>query len=229
MPESKNRKFFYLSYGESIRFKLLNVDNQILRDSGSVRVERLASPIKIHVSSKPFANGRKMEPCAGENRCPYCATKNKPQTKFPVSIIGFPNEPMEREYLMDLSVWAHDSVLGQVQGILDRGGTATDITNTIFMLERLQKGEKPGFTCRIATEYMPEIISEKDEFFEKLTDDDILILKKINNILKTKAYAQPRGSVIKTLQEKYHWTDTKIELAFSTVLDDNGYLMGENG
>lgn len=222
MPISKNPKFYYLLYGESVDFKLATLDTNFIDPRRQIR--QMAIPIPTHISDKPFrGTNAKTQTCTGADRCPLCYAKHTPTNLFPVHIITG-----DKEYIYDMPPSAHSSVLAKVQEMLDNGATTDDILNAEFRLQRLARKEKPFFICQTIQSDMPEP-NENEEDSIKLTDSDIDILIRIDAILRTKDIKDTRGSVVKTLKEKYDWPDIKIALAFETVLDEYGYFKSKNG
>lgn len=218
MPISKNAKFYYLLYGESVDFRLASIDSHFIDDRRQIK--QLAVPIPTHISDKPFrGTNMKTQTCAGPDRCALCFAKHKPTNLWPVHImIG------EKEYIYDMPPTAHSVILTKVQELLDNGATEDDIINADFRLQRMARKEKPYFICQII---QGEISPESEENAEaniKLDEEDMFILEQMDTILKTREIKDTRGSVVKTLREKYDWPDVKITLAFETVLDENGFL-----
>jgi len=220
MPISKNKKFYYLLHGEYVDFKLAPFDESFIDERRNIK--RLAFPIPTHISSKPFKGTTfKVMACQGKDRCHICAAKHVPTDMHPVHIL-ITNLNWE-EKIFDMQPSAHSAVCACIQMMLDRGATTEDILNTQFRLKRFPKGEKPYFDCLIIQESEPIEIPEEAEVLN-ISQDDMLILERLTALLKTGKYSKPRNSVIKTLREKYKWSEDKIKLAFETVLDDEGYL-----
>jgi hypothetical protein len=218
MPVSKNSKWYYLTHGESVRFKLLQIGAEL--DNKGRLVRFLATPIYTHIGSTPFSNGRKSMPCAGE-RCPACLGGHKPTKFFPVHILV-----NGTEYVMDMSSVAHSAVTEQIDDMIDKGATEDDILQTEFILTRLQPREKPYYICTVVqpnTELTPEELE-----ITKMTEEDIGILKALSDYLKAHPEIKnPRGSVIITLRKKYDWPDIKINRAFELYLDDYGHFRSD--
>jgi hypothetical protein len=215
MPPSKNPKWYYLNYGESVKFKLIQIGSE-LDDKGKL-LRFLAKPIYTHIRDYPFPNGRKTMACAGE-RCEACLGGHQPTKFFPVHILVG-----DKEYIMDMTSTAHGAITEEIDSIVARGGTEDDVLQTEFILGRLQRREKPYFVCTIVqseTELTPEELE-----ISKITEKDMEILRAISDQLKkNKDIKNPRGSVILTLRKKYDWPDIKINKAFEDYLDDYGFF-----
>lgn len=219
MPPSKNPKWYYLDYGESMRFKLTQIGSE-LDDKGKL-VRFLVKPIFIHIRNYPFPNGKKRMPCAGE-RCEACAGGHKPTKFFPVNILLTSENP-PKEYVMDMLTTAHSAVAEQIDLLVSRGATDDDVLQTEFQMTRLQRREKPFFVCTtVQRDFNP---TPEELEFTKITEEDIKILRALTEKLKNSPdIKNPRGSVMITLKKKYEWPDLKINNAFENYLDDYGYL-----
>ena len=217
MPPSKNPKWFYLNYGESVRFKLFQVGSEL--DNNGKLFRFLAKPIFTHIRSYPFPNGRKTMACAGD-RCEACLGGHKPTKMFPVHIFV---TATNTEHIMDMTATAHESITEQIDAIIKRAGTDDDVLQTEFQLTRLQPKEKPYFICTTVQQDFDPTPEEMET--AKITEADIEILRKINEQMKKQNPSNPRGSMIITLRKKFEWPDIKINNAFeSGILDDYGYL-----
>lgn len=214
MPPSKNPKWFFLNYSESVRFHLVDIGSEL--DHNGKLTRFLAKPIYTHIRNTPFPNGRKTMPCAGE-RCEACMGSHKPTKFFPIHIIV-----EEKEYVMDTNSSAHAAIVEKIDDIL-RLGTEEDVLNTEFQLTRLKPREKPYFVCTtVARDFEPT-----DEELEsaKITENDLKILRALSEELKKRAdIKNTRGSVILTLKKKYDWPDLKIDAAFDKYLDNFGFI-----
>jgi len=218
MPPSKNPKWFYLNYGESVRFKLFQLGSEL--DNNGKLVRFLGKPIYTHIRTTPFPNGKKTMPCAGE-RCEACSGGHKPTKLFPVHILVGEGKD-QKEYVMDMLVSAHGSITDQIETIITRGGTEDDVLQTEFQLTRLQPREKPFFNCTtVQRDFTP---TPEELEVSKLTEEDVEVLRSLSESMKAKRPTNPRGSVIITLKKKYEWPDIKINNAFDTVLDDYGFI-----
>lgn len=221
MPLSKNGKFYYLLYGEHVDFKLAPFNEAWIDDR--VNIRRLAMPVATHISNKPFKGTTyKVMACRGKDRCPICASKHNPTDLYPINMFV---TGMEDETIMEMSPTAHSVTLLEVQKMLDRGATYNDILGTEMRLRRLERGARPTHECfLIEPSDSPYRIEEGAEETPIITPDDMHLLRKVDSLLRTGNYANPRGTVMRTLRETYDWSDDKIELAFETVLTDEGYL-----
>jgi hypothetical protein len=218
MPVSKNPKFYYLLYGEAVDFRLASFDVNFIDDRRQIK--QLAVPIPTHISDKPFrGTNMKTQTCAGADRCALCFAKHRPTNLWPVHILVG-----DKEHIYDMPPSAHSALLEKTQELLDNGATDDDLINADFRLQRLSRGEKPFFICSLIQGDTSEKTEENAEADIKLNEEDMFILEQMDTILRTREIKDTRGSVIKTLREKYDWPDVKITLAFETVLDENGFL-----
>jgi hypothetical protein len=222
MPLSKNGKFYYLLNGEHIDFKLAPFNEAWIDDR--MNILRLAMPSATHISSKPFkGTNYKVMACRGRERCPICASGHNPTDLYPVNLVI---AGLDDEVIMEMPPTAHSVVVTEVQKMLDNGATYHDILDTEMRLHRMARGVRPTHECFIITETGVPHRVEEEEDIPIITDEDKNLLRKIDALLKTGKYANPRGTVMRTLREKYNWPDDKIDLAFETVLTDEGYFVG---
>lgn len=221
MPVAKSNKFFYLDHEESVVFNLVSL--------GSKRIEKdqeiyeLAPPFLKHVSKTAFVpSGRKTMVCAGAH-CELCEKGFKPSKFYPVHIIIKGEQYGTHdgtEKIFDMPTSAHEAIVGAVKGLQENDKTEEEILKTDFLLERLKPNMRPYFTCLVR--YGEMIDEAPDEI--KLTDEDMEILSKLDKMLKTGTYKNPRGAMYRTLRERYQWTEQKVMFAFDTVLTEEGFL-----
>jgi hypothetical protein len=217
MPPSKNPKWYFLNYNESVRFKLMQVGSEL--DHNGKLVRFLAKATFTHIRNYPFSNGRKTMPCAGE-RCEACMGGHVPTKVFPVHImVG------DKEYVMDMTATAHSAVTEVIDDIVTHGGTEDDILQTEFQLARLNPREKPYYVC-VAVQ-SDEPLSPEELKVSEISESDINTLRKLSEKMRDKPPKNPRGSIIITLKQKYEWPDIKINAAFEKYLDDYGYFKGD--
>jgi len=212
MTTSQTGNKFWLNRGERGEFKLINLG--YIKSEKGISYRELSVPKFLHISSKPFYGfNRKTVACNG-NDCELCAKNLKPSKVFTVHIVM-----SGKEMIYDMPTSAMIAISDKIKKMENEGKTESEILNTIFVLERLEPSQRPWFTCGIIQG--DNIISEE---LTRLTDEDIEVLKRLNDALKEKKYANPRGAMINTLQRKYEWNEAKIKEAFDKYLDDYGFL-----
>lgn len=226
MPLNKSGLYFYLDYSERVTFKILNIG--IEKSERGRLVRQLAVPHFIHISRTPFfGTNRKTMGCGGPGRCELCQAGLKPATMYRVKImlIGEPYEDQAgliKTY--DMPASCHSALADKIQQLFHEGKEEDDILDTVFELERLPSGQRPFFVCRV-NKSVEEVILDDDE--KIISEDDHKLLTKLSATMQKGAYKNTAQAMTNTLRKTYGWSDFKIDLAFETVLDENGFYRAD--
>jgi hypothetical protein len=222
IPISDNGKFFFLYYGETMEFRLTNLDHA-MKTMENNQITELGERFYRHFSDRPFPNGRMVHPCEGPIHCEICAMRLKPTALF-VTEIAIMDGESERTLIMDMRASAHSAILNVVNNLLDQGATFGDLLTARLKLTRLAKGQKPWFNASLVSDFSA---SEPAEKIMRISPEEMSVLESLDAWLRMHPEVKnTRGSIIKTLREREKWSEDKISFVFETVLDDNGFVKG---